>query len=161
MSSPNDAQRWREALDDLGVWKRGEVRAIHKPLLVLMLMARAERHESGEIDFASIDRPMTDLLREFGPPRHSHHPEYPFWYLQNDGFWTVREADAYPLKSGGRSPTRRTLLDGRASGFVDTKLWSELAGNASLRAELTHRILGAYWPPSLHAGICDRSGTGF
>ena len=32
---------WDDILSDLHVWKRGQQRAVHKPLLLLMLLGRA------------------------------------------------------------------------------------------------------------------------
>ena len=76
-----------DLFDRLAVWSRGEQRAPHKPLLVLYAIGRWVRGDQGGITFGEVDRDLTDLLKEFGPPRRSYHPEYPFWRLQNDGVW--------------------------------------------------------------------------
>src|SRR5262245_37856567 len=83
--------------DRLNVWSRGGQRAPHKPLLVLYALGRWARGERVDVSFAEVDPDLTALLREFGPPRQSYHPEYPFWRLQNDGVWTVEATG--PLKS--------------------------------------------------------------
>jgi putative restriction endonuclease len=53
--------------DRLNVWSRGDQRAPHKPLLVLLALARWSRGESGAIPFGDLDRYLTPLLKEFGP----------------------------------------------------------------------------------------------
>ena len=67
--------------------------APHKPLLLLLVLARCARGEGREVAYRDIDQPLFDLLREFGPSRRSTHPEYPFWHLQSDGIWVVRDAE--------------------------------------------------------------------
>jgi putative restriction endonuclease len=78
--------------DRLNVWSRGDQLAPHKPLLVLYALGRWSRGEPADIPFTQVDADLTGLLKEFGPPRQSYHPEYPFWRLQNDGVWVVHAA---------------------------------------------------------------------
>src|SRR5262245_50527103 len=73
-----------ERFDRLNVWKRGGQRAPHKPLLVLYALGQWQRGDRADLPFREVDRDLTDLLKEFGPPRQAHHPEYPFWRLQRD-----------------------------------------------------------------------------
>src|SRR6266498_2400824 len=74
--------------DDLSIWRQGDQRAPHKPLLVLYALGRWQRGKA-EVTFAEAEPGLTALLREFGPPRKSAHPEQPFWRLQRDGVWNV------------------------------------------------------------------------
>src|SRR6516162_2546912 len=86
--------------DKLNVWRRGDQRAPHKPLLVLYALGRWSRGEGGDVAFRDAESVLTSLLKEFGPPRQSYHAEYPFWRLQNDGVWTVHApSDLTPRKS--------------------------------------------------------------
>ena len=66
----------QQKLDELNVWKRGDERAPHKPMLLLLAMGRAVRGEERLVSFREIEAPLTDLLRHFGPPRRAYHPEY-------------------------------------------------------------------------------------
>ncbi|HJN77839.1 MAG TPA: hypothetical protein QGF58_28240, partial [Myxococcota bacterium] len=85
-----------EVLDlfrNLKVWKKGDQRAPHKPLLVLMALARLQGGGERLWSFEDINPLLHELLVEFGPgDRKSVHPEYPFWYLRNDGVWEVPDA---------------------------------------------------------------------
>jgi putative restriction endonuclease len=109
---------WRQALSKLKTWKRGDQRAVHKPLLTLMLIAKAASDNSRHIHFVTIVEELTKLLQEFGPRRLSYHPELPFWHLQADGFWEVESRANFPLKKSGQSPTKQTLLAQDAVGAV-------------------------------------------
>jgi putative restriction endonuclease len=66
--------------EELTVWRRGDQRAPHKPLLVLYALAAVERGGRW-VAFRKVDEHVTELLKEFGPPRKRHHAEYPFWRL--------------------------------------------------------------------------------
>jgi putative restriction endonuclease len=140
-------------VSNLNTWKRGDQWAVHKPLLALMLIARAASHESRRMPFATIVDDLTTLLKAFGPRRLSDHPELPFWHLQSDGFWEVEDRANFPLKKGGHSPTRHALLAQEAVGAVPQPLWNTLQHSDNLRAELTQQLLDAFWPSSMHEAI--------
>jgi putative restriction endonuclease len=55
--------------------------APHKPLLVLLALARIQRGEARLVPFAKVDKPLQNLLAEFGPTNsfpggHSKCPTY-------------------------------------------------------------------------------------
>src|SRR5262249_38742900 len=93
-----------QQFDRLAVWRRGDQRAPHKPLLVLYALGRWQRGERAVIPYAEVEHDLTALLKEFGPPRQSHHPEYPFWRLQNDGVRTVGAAGALKPRRQNTDP---------------------------------------------------------
>jgi putative restriction endonuclease len=150
-SSPAD--RWRNLLSDLHTWKRGSQRAVHKPLLTLMLIARADARLPAEVHFAEIEKELARHLREFGPTRSSYHLEFPFWHLKTDGFWKLKNPSALEIKTGGNSPSRSTLLKADAAASVTPELWEALKRDGRLREELTTRLLTDFWPTSQHLAI--------
>jgi putative restriction endonuclease len=89
----------------LAVWRRGDQRAPHKPLLALYALGRWANGQRDAVPFRDAARDLTALLREFGPPRRSDHPEQPFWRLQRDGVWSV-QSDG-PRHRAGAAPARR------------------------------------------------------
>src|SRR3954463_9034732 len=89
--------------DDLSIWKQGVQRAPHKPLLVLYALGRWQNGQK-DVTFCHSESDLTTLLREFGPPRKSDHPEQPFWRLQRDGVWTVYAPAGLALKTGDDIP---------------------------------------------------------
>ena len=67
------------------------LRAFDVPIPLLALAA-VQRGQDRFLRFAEIEERLKKLLIDFGPPRKSYHPEYPFWRLQNDGdFWEIPE----------------------------------------------------------------------
>lgn len=153
---------WETLVSQLNTWKRGSQLAPHKPLLTLLLLARARAGNPNTLSFEEVNVPLTQLLREFGPPRKSHHPEFPFWYLQNDGFWHVHDRAEFehPLRTrkGKSQPTRRSLLHHHAVGEVPQLLWKQLQVTPGLIDRLATQLLDQFWPQSVHNDILQAVG---
>lgn len=62
----------RRRVDAINVWKRGDQHAPHKPLLLLLALAKLSRGEPRLIPYVEIDPKLTELLREFGPVRKAY-----------------------------------------------------------------------------------------
>ena len=77
-----------ELFRNIKVWKKGDKRAPHKPLLLLYALGRLERGETGPVPYDDVDAQVGKLLDEFGPPRKTE-PLCTFWYLQCDGLWEL------------------------------------------------------------------------
>ena len=152
------SNRWEELIRNIKVWKRGDQRAPHKPLLTLLLLARAQQGEASSLAFSEIYEKLESALRAFGPIRKTYHPEFPFWYLKNDGFWSVKDADEIPYRSGKSQPTKKGLLAHEAVGEVDEELWEELERKPDLIPQLSSILLEEHWPASLHQDIIDFIG---
>jgi hypothetical protein len=63
-----------------------------------------------EVTYKEAEPDLRALLREFGPPRKSDHPEQPFWRLQHDGVWTVQAPADIPLKTENDWPDHETSM---------------------------------------------------
>src|SRR5688572_10454511 len=88
--------RWLRALAGLRVARSGGERKVHKPLLVLWLIARASRRESREVRFDEVAGPLESLLQAFGGPNQGKSTAaLPFWHLQSDGIWEVRFSSGF------------------------------------------------------------------
>ena len=95
------AEAFFDKLTRLNVWKRGGERAPHKPLLLLLAMGRTVRGEARLACYSEIEKPLTGLLKHFGPPRQAHHPEFPFGRLVKDELWEIpEEASLRRTRSG-------------------------------------------------------------
>jgi putative restriction endonuclease len=121
--------------------------------MLLLLLARAQRGEPPDLTYSELDAELSRLLREFGPPRGRQQTEFPFWHLQSEGIWIVRDAAGLPLRKGSRNPARKTLLTRDAAGYVPLRHWLAIAKDPGLRAELTQRLLSEFWPATLHEPI--------
>ncbi len=142
-----------DAISGIRPWSRGHERAPHKPLLLLLALGRIQRGESRELLYAEIDEPLRGLLEKYGPTRSSYHPEYPFWYLQNDGVWHVAEAASFNKKQGGRSPAKSTLLKGGGRGGLVPRFDRILRDDPALLNRVAQLLLDAHFPPTYHDAI--------
>jgi putative restriction endonuclease len=62
---------------NIRTWIGDGGRAPHKPLLLLYALGQLAKGET-KFPFVEIDKTVKQLLQDFGPPRNSYHPEYPF-----------------------------------------------------------------------------------
>jgi putative restriction endonuclease len=143
---------WHQLVENLHTHKRGTERAVHKPLLVLMLLARAQRGESRQVAYNEIEGPLRKALQYFGPPRRNPpHPEYPFWYLRFDGFWEL-EGDGLPADNSG-TPSPKKFKENNVTGSVPQELWDELSGHRHQIKTLAETVLEQFWPDTMHDDI--------
>lgn len=142
----------------LKVWRRGSERAPHKPLLLLLSLSRAAGGQTRLTSFSDLEEPLTRLLRDYGPPRKSAHPEYPFWRLQQDGLWEVVSEEPMSLRVSNNDPPRSELRAKRAAGGFTQEVYDQLRKNPGLVAEVAQRLLDANFPSSLHEDILGEVG---
>ena len=143
---------------DIRVWRRGGERAPHKPLLLLYALAGIGRDGGRPISFAAVDEALRSLLEEFGPPRKSTHPEYPFWRLQNDGLWIV-EADG-PLESraSNKDAKKSELIAKNATGAFLPEIRELLRRDSEAVRSVAELVLGQSFPESFHQDLLDAVG---
>jgi putative restriction endonuclease len=144
--------------DRLNVWSRGGQRAPHKPLLTLYALGRWARGERDDVAFVEVDRDLTALLKEFGPPRQSYHPEYPFWRLQNDGVWAVLATGPLKSRQSNTDPPKGELLAHEARGGFSDDVKATLTADPGLAGEIAARLLEGHFPESLHPDILAAVG---
>ena len=53
-----------EAFDNIRVWRQGDRRAPHKPLLILLALGNLARGEKPRVEFAEIEGKLGRLLEE-------------------------------------------------------------------------------------------------
>jgi len=150
---------WSDKLASLRVAQRHGERAVHKPLLVLMILGRAQRGESSRMSFAEVDQQLATGLRMFGAPvKGSVQPELPFWHLQSDGLWVVENARSLPRGKRKDRPTRNTLVRDDPVGYVPAEWWQILETEPERVSGLASQILNDFWPASYHLEILDWCG---
>jgi putative restriction endonuclease len=150
-----------EKINALNVWKQGDQRAPHKPLLLLYALGRLQQNKTRLIPYAEVDRTLRELLIEFGPSRARYHPEYPFWRLQNDGIWALTQTEGLARRRSNTDPTRRALLDNDVVGGFPKPIYELLIRNPSLVGKITQLILQEHFPSSMHQDILDAVGLEF
>ncbi len=138
---------------DLNVWRRGEERASHKPLLVLLALGRLRTDSPRLLPFDEIESPLARLLEEFGPPRKSVQPELPFYHLQSDGVWVIDEQAPLTRRQGSKNPLRTELRKWKVGGGFTPEIYKELKDRPEAVRELARELLSAHFPESLHKCI--------
>jgi len=158
MKDRTTADEIRHRFQQLNVWKRGDQRAPHKPLLVLYALGRLQRGDPRMIAYADVDRRLRELLEEFGPSRKRFHPEFPFWRLQSDGVWTVTYDGEMDRRTGSNDVPRSELLAHEAAGGFARDVQAELQRDPALLQLIARGILDEHFPDSLHDEIADAVG---
>jgi putative restriction endonuclease len=145
-------------LTSVNVWASKGQRAPHKPLLVLLALARCQQGKPREVSYLEVEAALKPMLREFGPPRKNVHPEYPFWHLQSDRIWTVRDGAALTMRRGHNAPLLSDLKKQNPTAGLTAPLHDALRKDPTLIAEAAQSILAAHFVDSLHADILAAVG---
>jgi len=138
-------------LGSLRVWRSGDERAPHKPLLLLYALARVSGGKDRLVSYAEARKPLERLLKEFGPARRVYHPEQPFVRLETDGIWEVRTGKAAWVADG--EPTSRRLLDADVRAGFPEAIHRVLAADPGLVRKAVGILLEAGFPGTLHDEI--------
>jgi len=146
------------AFDRIRVWQRGDQRAVHKPLLVLLALARLARGEPPMVEFAALENKLKDLLEEFGPAGCEVTRHYPFWHLRTDGLWQLTGPDSMLNRPPGATPTLTELRREHVAGGFTDAVRSALAKEPALIAEIAGRILRDHFPDSIRQDVLDAVG---
>jgi putative restriction endonuclease len=155
---PASKNTWEELLADMKPGRSGNESAVHKPLLVLLILAQAQRGGPNEFFFENLAPYLDDGIHRFGTAQQPGGSEMPFWHLKNDGFWVVENEDALPRRSQGDRPLKSGLLGHKAKAHVPPELWADLAGDRQLIEKLAVQVLTRHWPQSEHGAILKHVG---
>lgn len=142
----------------LRVWQRGDERAPHKPLLLLLALGRYANGGERQISYADVDKPLKELLELFGPPRKSFHSEYPFWRLQNDGIWELENADEVEHRHGQTDAKKSELIKHGVTGGLKPDLYKRIVDDKLLIKQVATELLDQSFPDSLHQDILETVG---
>lgn len=141
----------------VNIWRNGATRAPHKPLLLLIALAKIQRQEERLSSYEEIEVKLKRLLVDFGPPRRTLHPEQPFWRLQNDrDLWEIPQfshLEQHQRASGDVSPTN-LRRHGAQGGFPES-VDNFLRKRPDLVNRIAAQILDDHFPSSLHDEILD------
>jgi putative restriction endonuclease len=146
-----------QRFEAINVWKQGDQRAPHKPLLILYALGRWQRGLA-DVTFLEAEPVLTDLLQRFGPRRKSDHPEQPFWRLQNDGVWAVLSPSPLPLKTGDTIPRVGALRSPDVRAGFTPEVRASLAADPAIVTRIATAILAEHFPESYHEDLLDAVG---
>ncbi|AMV24000.1 hypothetical protein VT84_06365 [Gemmata sp. SH-PL17] len=140
--------------EKINVWKKGDQRAPHKPLLILYALGQWQGGRS-EVTFKEAEPELRKLLQRFGRPRKSDHPEQPFWRLQRNRVWAVQAPADIPRKTGDTIPTIDALRSPAVRGEFSPEVQTALTADKALITRIANLILERHFPESLHQEILD------
>ncbi len=126
-------------------------------VLVLYALGRWQQGKA-EVTFKEAEPALTTLLREFGPPRKSDHPEQPFWRLQRDNVWVVHTPPGLPMKTGDDIPRVGALRSPEVRAEFSPDVRAALAADPSRVTQIAAHILVSHFPPSYHEDFLDAVG---
>lgn len=148
----------QQAIANITIWRKGEQRAPHKPLLLLHVLSHYQHGHPRMFDYASEVRDeLHSLLERFGSQRAQYRPDMPFWRLKGDGFWELRNAEQCSTE-GSRQPPSKELETYHVAGGFDEEHFALLSKNKRLINTLAHQILQAHFPESIQEEIADEMG---
>jgi putative restriction endonuclease len=154
-----DRVELRQRVGDLSVWRNGDQRAPHKPLLLLWALGRCAAGRERLAPYAEIDEQLSPLLEEFGPPRRTYHTEYPFWYLRNDGLWEVHGTGEARIREGKASqPARGELIRVGAVGGLVPEAFELVRSDRALLYEIANRLVDAHFADTMREEILSAVG---
>ena len=148
-----------QKLGQVNFWRAHGRRAPHKPLLVLLALARVARGEARLARYEQdLELPLIDLLERFGPPRKAIHPEYPFSRLPNDGLWEIPCRELSPATKQG-DLHRSGLTKYAVTGGFPEPIYELLLSDSGLVQRAAQALLYEHFPYSMHDDI--RTVAGF
>lgn len=155
----DNRERWFDLIDGLGVFSSDGNKAVYKPLLTLMILARAQSKGENEFFFEEMETELRHLLKRFSSSRRLS-CNYPFWYLRSDGYWEVLFGHGDPQTRKGKSsePTSKGLRDAQAYGVVPEDLWRSLVQDTALPSDLARKLIDDYWPSSIREDVASATG---
>lgn len=154
-----NAQELINRITALNVWKKGDQRAPHKPLLLLLALGRIHTELPRLIPFDQIDTKLTQLLQDFGLSRANYYPELPFWHLQSNLIWEMPRSTGVLTASG--SISKKYLRDNQVEAGFTQEVYDLLKANVELLQQVALQLLEDNFPPSVHQDILDEVGLDF
>src|SRR3990167_8494168 len=150
-----------DAFENIRRAQRAGVYAPHKPLLILLALARVQRGEPRLVDFAAVDGQLKQLLAEFGPSSAAKSRHYPFWHLATDGsgtLWELSGPREILKRPAGATPSLTELRAHHIKGGFPIDIDDALRHVPGLLQAVASRVLDTYFPLTLHADIVGSLG---
>jgi putative restriction endonuclease len=150
-----------DAFENIRRAQRAGVYAPHKPLLILLALARVQRGEPRMVEFTAIDALLKQLLAEFGPSSAAKSRHYPFWHLATDGhgaLWDLSGPREVLKRPAGATPSLGELREHHIEGGFPADVDEALRNTPGLLQAVASRVLDTYFPSTLHADIVATLG---
>ena len=133
---------------NLHIGRSGDLRAPHKPLLMLWAIARCLRGKQRLVSYDVVDKDLAELMRLFGPHGRPQNTHQPFWRLQNDECWEVDRADLIRTTTSGE-PFRSDLRQHQVCGGLTTSDYMYLQNNPLFARQIAESLVAEHFPASI------------
>lgn len=150
-----------DAFENIRRAQRAGVYSPHKPLLILLTLARVQHGEPRLVEFATIESSLKQLLTEFGPSSAAKSRHYPFWHLSSDGngaLWDLTGPRDVLQRPAGATPSLGELRGHHVKGGFPVGIHEALRHTPGLLQAVASRMLETYFPATLHADIAATLG---
>ena len=150
-----------DAFENIRRAQRAGVYAPHKPLLILLALARVQHGEPRLVPFTTVDEPLKQLLAQFGPNGAAKSRHYPFWHLATDGdgaLWELSGPREILKRPPSATPGLTELRAHRIEGGFPADIDDALRHVPGLLQAVASRVLDAYFPSTLHGDIVATLG---
>lgn len=141
-----------EKIRNIKVCKSNDVRAPHKPLLILYALGRYLNEHERVISYLDYRSDMIQLLKEFGRPLKTQNPQEPFYRLKNDGIWELNQLNHENKVSDS------WLKKNNVTGMFSQDLIEILEKDPSFASEIIESILTANFPETLYDDVLIETG---
>lgn len=157
-----NAEKIRKLFQEIRRAHAGDARyAPHKPLLLLMALARIQRNQSRLFTFKEIEPDFKTLLTEFGPSNAPNTRNMPFWFLRNDAqgqLWELKLPDSLQTHPHGTAPNLTAMRQDGVTGGISAEVERDLKANPQLLVDVARNLLRSTFPETLHDDIANVIG---
>jgi hypothetical protein len=115
----------------------------HKPLLVALLLKRFIHDGSTSVGLRDIEQEVNSLIGRFDASTSKPRAQYPFWWLRDDGFWEIDNADVLSINSSGDPKVTELRREDHRGRWTDAAV-EEL--RVSGGGEFLELVLDRYFP---------------
>jgi len=147
-----------QAFDGIRVWQQGDRRAVHKPLLVLLALAKLIGNDEEALSWPGIEGQFKQLLEEFGPRNAASSRHYPFWHLRTDGLWHLAGPAELLARPARSTPNLGEMRRGKLVGAFSPEIIHALKAHPEWASLVAKRILSAHFPESIHDDVQNALG---
>lgn len=124
--------------------------ALHKPLLLLVALARCDRGEPRMERFVVWDRELKTICAEFYPEAlENQNTHYPFGKLENDGIWEIELSQGLKRTSVGHL-FRSELIASSIRGGLKREIYDECQKEKKIYHQLASLLLERFFLPEQH-----------
>jgi predicted restriction endonuclease len=122
-------------IKNISVYKSGGLKNPHKALLLLCILEKFKKTQTSVVSYKEIYQPLKELISIYSKSTIIH-PEYPFWYLQNDHLFEVFYNVEPVYRSGKDFPPHSELIKKKVTGKLPFWIEKILKKNPDLITQL-------------------------